>query len=377
VSCILFVPFFNFSMFSPTLTPEWSPDLPSLLDNLSSFLSYRYQRRGDLADLNDSIATYKRAAQRGLEVRLEVGLGSASNWLYRAFRREAWAEVVQAYDYAFKASTRLVQTWGVKYGLILLVFFHPIFIPYPQPLSGLGPHRPFPKFHLGLLSRSARNESSNSTPIGVGAFIGPSPSFTWGYSYSTPIGVGAFIGTQNKTRVKNAQAFGNRFNTPVQTQLTRQHQTLWLKELQDFAAYTTYALAQQNQLREAVVTLERGLAQLLSEALARNRADLEQLQQIGRHDLYNRYQQAVTEWHDAQQFGNRLEHPTAEQSEQYVHRLRAAHQQLDDTIAAIRQLEGYADFLAAPGFADISAAVKNTTLIYSNHRSRRLSTDSC
>jgi hypothetical protein len=200
-----------------------------------------------------------------LEVRLEVGLGSASNWLYNVFRREAWAEVVQAYDYAFKAGTRLIQT-----------------------------------------------------------------------------------------------------------QLTRQHQTLWLKESQGLAAHTAYALAQQNQLTEAVVTLERGLAQLLSEALGRNRADLEQLRHLGQsdlynsyqQDLYNSYQQAVIDWHEAQQFANRLEHPTAEQSEQLRHRLRAAREQLDNTITAIRQLKGYADFLAAPGFADISAAVKNTTLIY-------------
>jgi hypothetical protein len=35
---------------------------------------------------------------------------------------------------------------------------------------------------------------------------------------STPIGVGILIGTQNKTRVKNAQAFGNIFNTPGESQ---------------------------------------------------------------------------------------------------------------------------------------------------------------
>ncbi|RKZ57305.1 MAG: hypothetical protein DRR08_19355, partial [Candidatus Parabeggiatoa sp. nov. 2] len=239
------------------LTPEGSPSLPMYLNNLGNRLSDRYQRTGALSDLDESIAAYQRAAQRGLEVRLEESLISASNWLYTAFRREAWAEVVQAYDYAYQASTRLVQT-----------------------------------------------------------------------------------------------------------QLTRQHQTQWLKQSQGLAAHTAYALAQQNQLPEAVVTLERGLAQLLSEALARNRADLEQLKHIGHSHLYDNYQQAVTDWHEAQQFSNSLEHPTAEQSELILHRLRAAREQLDNTIAAIRQLDGYADFLAAPGFADISAAVKNTALVY-------------
>jgi len=63
----------------------------------------------------------------------------------------------------------------------------------------------------------------------------------------------------------------------VQTQLTREHQTAFLKESQGLAAHAAYAFAKTNQLEEAIVTLERGLAQLLSEALARDRADLEQL----------------------------------------------------------------------------------------------------
>jgi hypothetical protein len=60
-----------------------------------------------------------------------------------------------------------------------------------NPYRGWGLHRPFPRLHLGLLSRSAR------------------------YCVSTPIWGWALIGTQNKTRVKNAQAFGNRFHTLV------------------------------------------------------------------------------------------------------------------------------------------------------------------
>jgi len=59
--------------------------------------------------------------------------------------------------------------WGVKYGLILLVFFHPIFIPYYlAPLVTA--------FHIQPLS-------------GLGPSSGLSPGFTWGYSNSTPIGV--------------------------------------------------------------------------------------------------------------------------------------------------------------------------------------------
>ena len=231
------------------LTPEGSPDLPMYLNNLGNRLSDRYQCTGSLSDLKDGIAAYKKAAQRGLEVALEQSLNSATNWLFWAFRRQAWAEVVQAYDYAFKASTRLVQT-----------------------------------------------------------------------------------------------------------QLTRQHQTLWLKKSQGLAAHAAYAFAKQQQLEHAVVTIERGLAQLLSDALARNLADLEQLKTSGHQNLYDAYQQAINDWHEAQQL--------AEPSKIIGQRLRTAREQLDTTIAAIRKIDGYADFLAAPEYADIRAAVKDTALIY-------------
>ncbi|MCP3896780.1 CHAT domain-containing protein, partial [Moraxella sp.] len=140
----------------------------------------------------------------------------------------------------------------------------------------------------------------------------------------------------------------------VQTQLTREHQTAFLKESQGLAAHAAYAFAKTNQLEKAIVTLERGLAQLLSEALARDRADLEQLKARGHSDLTDRYQQAVNDWHLGQ---------TAP-PEKVRTLLQAARRALDETIAAIRQVEGYGEFLAAPEFVDIVAAAKGANLVY-------------
>jgi len=200
-----------------------------------------------MADLQEGIKVYQKCAEKGLEVALEHGLGSARNWLHWAFEREAWKEVPQAYDYAYQAGTRLVQI-----------------------------------------------------------------------------------------------------------QLVRQDQESFLKQTQGLAAHAAYALAKENQLTKAAVTLERGLAQLLSEALARERTDLEQLKDSGHGDLYARYQQAIAHWHEAQQA----------KPEEIYKRLRAAREQLDKTIAAIRQVEGYANFLIAPEFGDIVAAVKDSVLVY-------------
>jgi CHAT domain-containing protein len=239
------------------LTPDNSPDFPSSLNNLGTGLSDRYQRLGDLNDLSEAITNYQQGAKRGLEVALEIGLGTARNWLRWAFDREAWSEVIDAYQYAYQAGTQLVKT-----------------------------------------------------------------------------------------------------------QLTREHQTAFLKDSQGLAAHAAYAFAKNHQFTDAVVTLERGLAQLLSEALARDRADLEQLKIQEHNDLYDRYQQAVNDWHEAQQFAKTFEHPTDEQSEKIYHHFRTAREALDNTITAIRQVDGYANFLMAPEFADIVAAVKSSILVY-------------
>jgi CHAT domain-containing protein len=136
--------------------------------------------------------------------------------------------------------------------------------------------------------------------------------------------------------------------------ITSEHQTVFLKDSQGLAAHAAYALAKTQQFPKAVVTLERGLAQFLSEALARDRAELEQLTEMGHGNLYDRYQQAVENWHNAQQ---------VKAEEVHTH-LRAAREELDKTITAIRQVDGYADFFMAPEFKDIIAAVKDSVIVY-------------
>ncbi|MFK5968744.1 MAG: CHAT domain-containing protein [Candidatus Marithrix sp.] len=229
------------------LTPKNSPNLVGRLNNIGTGFSNRYTLLNDLNDLNKGIKNYQQGAEMGLKVALGHGLENAKNWLNWAFNRQSWNEVQQAYNFAYQASTRLVQT-----------------------------------------------------------------------------------------------------------QLTRQHQESWLKDTQGLAAHVAYAFAKQKQFQEAVITLERGLAQLLSEALARDKADLEQLKTQGYTDLYNRYQQAVEAWHNAKYVKKEL----------VYERLQEARKELDETITAIRKVENYTNFLMPPEFADIVTAVKNSTIIY-------------
>jgi CHAT domain-containing protein len=136
-------------------------------------------------------------------------------------------------------------------------------------------------------------------------------------------------------------------------QLFRSDKEIWLKETQGIASKAAYAFAKNNKLEQAVVALESGLARLLSEALARDRANLEQLKTIGHADLYDHYQQIVEKWHFLTQ-----------QPEINKEALRATSDELDATISAIQQVQGFEQFLKPPTFATIQQAAQDTTLIY-------------
>ncbi len=225
------------------LTPTDAPNLPGHLVNLGNGLKDRYQRTGAVVDLDAGIQCFQQAAQRGLEMAMEVTLGSASNWLHWAFTRQSWPEVTEAHSYAYEAGQHLLKV-----------------------------------------------------------------------------------------------------------QLFRAHKESWLKEMQGLASQSAYAFTKLNQLKEAVVALERGLARLLSEALQRDRANLEQLKTTGYTDLYNRYQDIVDRYHWAQL--------------QQVDALKTAQADLDKTIEDIRQVPGYEDFLTPVEFELIQAAAQETPLVY-------------
>jgi CHAT domain-containing protein len=146
-----------------------------------------------------------------------------------------------------------------------------------------------------------------------------------------------------------------------QIQLLREHKETWLKETQGVAAQAAYALtklalnekspeATQKKLFNAAVILEQGLARLLSEALALNRADLTALQDTEHAHLYNDYQTIVERWEWAQQ------HNSDE--------IKLARENLDKVIDAIRQIKGYENFLMPSGNEEIQAATTINSLVY-------------
>lgn len=248
-----------------TLTPANSPELPSVLNNLGTGLRDRYAHISDLSDLRAGIEAFQRAAQRGLEVSLEMALTSARNWLIWAFTRQSWQEVIQAHSYAYEAGQRLLKL-----------------------------------------------------------------------------------------------------------QLARTDKESWLKEMQGLASQAAYAFTQLNQLEKSVVTLERGVARLLSEALQRGHANLEQLKTTGQTDRYDRHQEITDRYDRYQKIIGRYHKRHQEivdryhwaQLQQKVDTLKTAQADLDKTIEDIRQVPGYEDFLKPVEFDLIQATAQETPLVY-------------
>jgi CHAT domain-containing protein/tetratricopeptide (TPR) repeat protein len=123
--------------------------------------------------------------------------------------------------------------------------------------------------------------------------------------------------------------------------------------------HAAYAHAKSNNLQTALLTLELGRARGLSDSLARDRANLDQLKTI-RPELVDRYQDLT------QQLRNleiQQRNPDTNQPDQLRQTLIQTRQALTETIVTIQQIEGYETFLKPPTFADVTRALKSEQAI--------------
>jgi hypothetical protein len=105
--------------------------------------------------------------------------------------------------------------------------------------------------------------------------------------------------TSRESYREAAEAYGYGLQAMVQlfrTQLTRAHKELWLRDAQGMPVRAAYARAKSDDMLGAVEDLERGRAQLLSEALQQDRTGVARLADAGRADLKDRYEAAAWRW---------------------------------------------------------------------------------
>ena len=140
-----------------------------------------------------------------------------------------------------------------------------------------------------------------------------------------------------------------------------------LAETADLPRRAAYAFARCGDLQAAALTLEQGRARGLSETLDRDRTNLSQLQKT-HPELVTQYQEITAQLRNLES-QQRERMTSAERHSITPEDLRDQAQQLRQTLTTaieqIRQIEGYADFLAQPDFADIQQAIRsNIPLVY-------------
>lgn len=129
----------------------------------------------------------------------------------------------------------------------------------------------------------------------------------------------------------------------------------------DLHQWAAYAMARNGEPREAAVTLERGRARGLSEALARDHAELDRVRALD-PDAFEMYQTAVARVRQAEIQERGLPGPGREEPAAWRADLRAeiaaAQADLERAVLRIRALEGFSSFLQEPELPEIADAAR-------------------
>jgi CHAT domain-containing protein len=134
-----------------------------------------------------------------------------------------------------------------------------------------------------------------------------------------------------------------------------------LAETGDLYRRASYSLAKTGENKEAVISLEQGRARGLSEALARDRADLERVR-VTDPETYNLYRKAakrIRSLETLERSGGLVpaEGKTGISSESLREQALTAYAEMSKATDRIRCIQGYENFLKEPNWDDIAAAV--------------------
>jgi CHAT domain-containing protein len=151
----------------------------------------------------------------------------------------------------------------------------------------------------------------------------------------------------------------------MQASFTRSGKQFELVEVQYLSRRAAYAYFQLGEFERAVEVLEQGRAQLLREALERQREDLQQLPALGFKKLYDDYMQATEQYNELQRFLSSNEN----RPEYWISQIDKALEKVQSASTAVREEAGqslpqYRYFLQALPFAEIQKQAMEKPLVY-------------
>ena len=139
----------------------------------------------------------------------------------------------------------------------------------------------------------------------------------------------------------------------------RPNKEMELREMGDIPARLAFAQIRLAQARQALTTLESGRAQLMREALERNRRDLERLAEIGQQDLLDRYRAVDERVETLQRLAAAGNRPP-----DWLAQMEQAQAEWNAVIEEIRRLRGYETFLRSLTAEQIQEQAGDAPLVY-------------
>jgi CHAT domain-containing protein len=371
-------------------TPSGSPDLPMYLNNLGAVLSDRYVRTGELEDLARAIEAYEQAVAQTPSGSLDLpsrlnNLGTGLRDRYaQTGELDDLARAIEAHEQAVaqtpSGSTDLPSRLnnlgnGLKARYAQKGKLNDLaqaIEAYERAVMQMPTGSPNMSGYLnnlgtGLRDRYARTREVDDLAQAIKAYEtacqkGLDTALEESLRAARNWGRWA---SQREAWAEAGRAYGYgmaAIEHLYRVQLTRRAKATWLREARGLPTRAAYAQAHAGDLTNAVLALEQGRARLLSEILERNHADLSVLQQAhpGHYAAYCRAANRVSTLSERELLPDEIPSDFDLAAE-----MRAARADLDAAIEAIRDLSGYANFLAAPDWEDVAeAATPERPLVY-------------
>ncbi|MBD3886934.1 CHAT domain-containing protein [Phormidium tenue FACHB-886] len=308
--------------------------------------AYRQTYRGDRAtNIELAIAAFEKALQVFTYTdfpedwaKTHIGLGIAYTDRIRGSRTDNLERAINAYQLALQVYTRetFPQSWAMIQHNLANTYFH--------------------SYHI-------KGEHTNNLEQAISAFNSALQIYTPETFPKECRGTARTLGDLYFLRqrwIEAAQAYKIALvatESLYHSALFLSNQTIELSQTGNLYHRAAYAFAKTNDLPRAVLTLEQGRARSLSDTLARERAELAQLQ-FTAPDLSTRFQQGITQLRNLEEQQRNFDNSTAADRRginfnALRQQLTQTRQNLDEVIAAIQHIEGYETFLKPPTFADI------------------------
>lgn len=331
-------------------TPHDSPEWAGHASNLGIALRSRYPVSGDAGDIDRAIKLCQEALSRAPRRTPDRGDGLANlgfALLDRHRVSNSRDDLKSAVEY-LQSARRLLPRGAPARSLVELALAEATARPLAGQITPLADHNP-----AVTAWRKICHEGRDGSQVNV--------------LRAATLWSGHAARHGNWADVAEACEFGlAAANQLFRLQLTREHKALWLEEARQLPALAAYALAKLGKLEQAAITLERGRALFLSEAMEREHANLDQLTALGLSELREQYQLAVERLAGLES-ANQGRLPALDAggfADESAQAAGDARDQLEQAVAAIRKVSGYEEFLAPAAYADIISAAVSSPIVY-------------